>query len=465
MAALVIINNAIFSTTFMKVAEKLNEIGMDVIIVTDSMFTQDKFKLSSLGLKIYNFEEYSCENPSNAANGFWNIHSDYDRDNYYNSINANGNYWAKNSSRLTSFFESIFKRETIDFIFYENVSNGLAQAAYEVGKAFCIPYYGLTSSRMPQSALFTSIDSDLAESITKFINTDFIIPEEESNYLDSYIKNIETIQPDYMKTNGLSSTNFVKKVFKKRKMNHIIKTLLSFFESNENSFQIGSPLRKTINFNMREIKRFFNAKIINKYYKHDFDDKKFYLYPLHFHPESSTSILARFYDEFNLIKNISFSLSENEYLVVKDHLSAFGYESAKFYKKISELPNVILARPDLNAKTLVNKSLGVITLTSTVGYEAIIMDKPVVTFGEVFYNNHPLVFHAKGYADITSAFNFIKNNTKQSNLHREYTKKFLYAYKSLGFNLVINHSGGLSEQSKSAEVIVNNLIKKHSVGT
>ena len=37
---------------------------------------------------------------------------------------------------------------------------------------------------------------------------------------------------------------------------------------------------------------------------------------------------------------------------------------------------------------MIRNSIGVITLTSTVGYEALLLNKPVITLGKVFYSFH-----------------------------------------------------------------------------
>src|SRR5690606_36008536 len=114
--------------------------------------------------------------------------------------------------------------------------------------------------------------------------------------------------------------------------------------------------------------------------------EKYILYPLHYHPEASTSVLAGTYlDELAVIKNISFSLPHGVKLYVKDHVSAYGYPSLEFYEKLKNLPNVRLLSPFENTKILIARSCAVITLTSTVGYEALLMGKRVFLYGRVFY--------------------------------------------------------------------------------
>lgn len=466
MSWVILINNAVFGSVFTLIAKKLVSQGEKVIIVTDSKYTVEKFKLDQLNVSLHVFSTWCDDNQIseqliNKNDDFWNIHADFDRDNYYHSVrNKQNNYWGHISINLDNFFHQIFQSEKVDFIFYENISNGLAYSAYKIGKLYNIKYLGLTASRLPGFSLFSSLDLEIANNIENLLNQKSKLSPDDEMYLSNYIKNIENIMPDYMKYNGLNTTNFIHKVFKKRQLNNMFLTLKNMFKYEKNSFQIGNPMVKSFSFNYREIKRYFVSKRIKKLFSTSYQDKNFYLYPLHYHPESSTSILAKYYDEFNLIKNISFSLPHNEYLVVKDHLSASGYETYSFYKKISELPNVILVAPSENARSLINLSKGVFTLTSTVGYEAIILDKPVVAFGEVFYMKHPLVFAAKGYADISNGFDFLKNASS----HKEYTKCFLSAYKKSCFPFVVNYSN-LNEKEKDsmAENIITNLFKYNQI--
>ena len=48
-----------------------------------------------------------------------------------------------------------------------------------------------------------------------------------------------------------------------------------------------------------------------------------------------------------------------------------------------------LIRPGAATKTLIGESVGLITQTSTAGFEALVLGKPVWVLGEVFYDFHP----------------------------------------------------------------------------
>src|SRR5690606_22483223 len=127
-----------------------------------------------------------------------------------------------------------------------------------------------------------------------------------------------------------------------------------------------------------------NKNISRRYYLLEGDIVKdmkvdrFFVYPIHYHPESSTSVLAPYYtNEYSNILNISNSLPFGSFLYVKDHSSAIGVQGKEFYKKVSALPSVKLIPPSFNIKKLILASEGIITVNSTAGYEALILGKPV----------------------------------------------------------------------------------------
>ncbi|WP_446917354.1 hypothetical protein, partial [Klebsiella pneumoniae] len=98
--------------------------------------------------------------------------SDYDRDNYYHSVySSESNFWGRVSKNLYCFFESIFSKQRFDFVFYENVSNGLAYTANQVAEKYGVKYLGLTASRLPGRSLFSSLDDRLSKTILKTIDT------------------------------------------------------------------------------------------------------------------------------------------------------------------------------------------------------------------------------------------------------------------------------------------------------
>jgi len=121
-------------------------------------------------------------------------------------------------------------------------------------------------------------------------------------------------------------------------------------------------------------------------------EEKFVLYFLHKQPETSTLAKAPFHlDQVSLVQNISKSLPIDYRLYVKPHHNDFGNQSLDYYRRLSQRPNIRLLSVRANSHALIRDCAMVITITGSVGWEGILFEKPVLTFGNVFYNSFPLV--------------------------------------------------------------------------
>jgi len=131
-----------------------------------------------------------------------------------------------------------------------------------------------------------------------------------------------------------------------------------------------------------------------------------------------------------LIEKIAFNLYSDEILLVKEHVSNFGRYSKQDYNRIKNLPNVFLLAPEENTKEILLYIDFVITLTSTVGFEALLLDKKAITFGDIFYNAHKNSFRARSVEEMR---NFLDDQSMNITDHN-YNIKFLLAYKSNTFS-------------------------------
>lgn len=335
------------------------------------------------------------------------IYSDYERFCVFNiHKDKPAEYFRKLVIALPNFFEEIFASEDIDVVIFENVSNGFAAAAFLVAQQHGKKYLGISSSRLPGRFEIHESVLDVSEPIKKIYEKLLSTAEawELNPTMKDYLRNLETVEPDYMKQSEICvHRSFVEQYFNLAKILYGLK-LLRYSWSQKNFYydhQFGHPLSFSLKMLFRTLGRKVRLFFIKKFYRKPILDNSFYLYPLHFHPESSTSLLAPDYiDEFNVVRSIAFSLPFGSFLYVKDHKSAAGYPDLKFYKAISRLPNVKLIHYDENTKELIRHSRGIITLSSTVGYEALLFNKPVYILGRVFYEFHPLCRRVKSFGDL-----------------------------------------------------------------
>jgi hypothetical protein len=125
------------------------------------------------------------------------------------------------------------------------------------------------------------------------------------------------------------------------------------------------------------------------------DGEKYVLYPIHYQPEASTLVQAPMYlDQVALLRDIAASLPADHRLYVKEHVSNRGRRPLEFYEQIRAIPSVRLLGPDADTWTLIRNASVIAVITGTVGWEGLIFGKPVVTFGDVFFNLVPLVYQA-----------------------------------------------------------------------
>ncbi|AZO75662.1 hypothetical protein [Mesorhizobium sp. M1D.F.Ca.ET.043.01.1.1] len=388
---------------FNALAARFRNDGATVAVAVDSAFSRKENGLDSAGFAaVYDFssffvnhkvdfdilERYSGYNLNSA------LLSDFERAQTYGiwGNSADLDFFDRLKSALLTFFERIFEKHGTELVLYENVSNTFAHFALFVAQERRAVYIGLGASRLPGrfSVSGDPLADDSVERNFAAIRGGYKTVEPDVHrWVRDYIANIETIVPDYMKINGLERIALIKRYFRRDRLAKIKALLRHVSDSRTNSFQIGNPLRTYTSLFLRNVRRRLKAGTVRGMYQKAVAGERFLLYPMHFHPEASTSILAGTYlDEYEVIRNIAFSLPEGTRLYVKDHISAWAYPTLDFYRRIRSLPNVRLLGPHEPTKELIKSSVGVITLTSTVGYEALLLKKRVFLYGRVFYEFH-----------------------------------------------------------------------------
>lgn len=444
MNILILINNAPKYINFLKpLGDIFKSNGHNVIYACESHLPEILYGTSLEVEKTYYFTNHTKEvdriqlkeyEKSINLRSFY--YSCFDR-NYHHNVN---NQMDKNLDsiiyRLLDFYEEIIKKESVDLVLYENVSNSFAYAAYIVAKKHNKKYFGFITSRMPnrfeiwedeygeidrRGRLFeeldwTSLSSDEVTSITKYIES---------------IKG-NNVKPDYMKNNPMSmKVNYLSYYIKKLNIiNKYIHYYTDYKDDVGTAYQSAYPLKASYKYVLRNFKRKAKLSKLKSYYdEFDSDNEKYFLLPLHYQPESSTSVNAIFYDnQYEFIKNTAFSLPLGTALYVKDHPNGIGFAGMDFYKKLKRLPNVKYINPLSDTKELISKSQCIITLTSTMGYEALLLEKPVITMGKVFYNYHPYCYKLNGYNEMYKIIKQVLDDSDNRKEFFHYNIKFLSIY-------------------------------------
>jgi hypothetical protein len=128
---------------------------------------------------------------------------------------------------------------------------------------------------------------------------------------------------------------------------------------------------------------------------------RFAYYALHIEPEIAMLLYAPYYtNQIELIRATAHALPIEMLLYVKEHPGMVGYRTRAFYKELLKIPNVRLISPYVSGNRLAQHAQLSVTITSTSGWESLILKKPVITFGDVYYNDIPGVKRCTGFEEL-----------------------------------------------------------------
>lgn len=259
---------------------------------------------------------------------------------------------------------------------------------------------------------------------------------------------------------ALESGNFPKTSSYKRKWYYWVK----YNKLPENSWWPKSEMKKTIK------KRSLIVSGFEKRYRNlvDFSinlKKSYYVaVALHYQPKATTCPAGGvFVDQLLIIEMLDKLLPKNIEILVKEHISQFYNftESASgrsnlFYDRLNKFSNrVKYLDPKIPSFDVIDNSLAIVTVSGTIGFEALARGKPVLVFGRTWYEYAPGAFRIKTAKDLLIAYNSIIANDKITT-----TDEFDNYIKNLSNYFVYGtHSGSYIMRSKrSREESVQNIV-------
>ena len=101
-----------------------------------------------------------------------------------------------------------------------------------------------------------------------------------------------------------------------------------------------------------------------------------------------------------------------------------GRRKRAYYKELLKLPNVKLVAQNIKSFELIKNAKLITTITGTVGWEGALLGKPVITFGETFFNALSFV---KRVHDIETLPQVITEQLENFNYDQEEMVNFLTA--------------------------------------
>lgn len=423
-----------------ELSNKLKAKGYNVVIVLESRvgeYQANYKRIKYKGIKTYYLTDFA--NTYKSSDSMYananNVMCDYLRV-MKHGLNRKllETNWGFVSNCVNEFASHVFDAENIDLIISDRVSTALSYSFCEQAMRRSRPYWGITGSCLPGRYITTSTiysEAEIVENNYKnIIGGNLPITSTEKLWGESYLNKLEKQVPDYMfakRLNSLSLAKFINVVYLKI----IIGTLIYSIREREDKKNIlikAAPFSIIVNSVWKNTKRLIKSKLIRKYFINNQQKvgkpHKYFIYPVHYEPEATTVVSSSFYsNQLEIITNLAFSMPKDTILYVKEHVSNLGYPDIEFYRRVKSLPNVQLVWHDVNLKSLIPQSLGVITLTGTAGFEALLMGKPTYYFGNTFYTFHPNAIRLDNWNDCKRKLAMGYENKKHDKL------AFLIAFK------------------------------------
>lgn len=349
--------------------KELRKISKKYLIIYESNYFRKKYEKN----QIYSLEKWlgiSFSYISSFDRRFYNAEKRVD--------NRNPEDLLEYIARLVDFFRTFFVENEVEVFINTIEDDAVSVVAYYVAKKLSIRIIGFMPSRFPEKGVIFCED---------FKNI-CVFNEEKVEY-----KKIESL---YNKTT-IAGANNLEKNKNYWKLKSFVRRFKGIYFMWKNKIYINNILKnyesekfiiKKISF-FNEIRQYL-VKLIRyllvKRILKPQSENNYFLFPLHYLDDAQITFREPLLEQFNLIYNISRSLPEDCFLYVKPHPHYLGTDvSIKNLIKIKKLKNVKIINPLVPPLNLIKKSLGVITINSTTGFEAIIMGIPVITFGHDFY--------------------------------------------------------------------------------
>ena len=135
------------------------------------------------------------------------------------------------------------------------------------------------------------------------------------------------------------------------------------------------------------------------------DDHEIVLYPLHQEPEATLNYMSEFMSsQVATIENILKCLGPHQRLIVKEHPVDKGALLRPKFRALREsYSNLAFLPAEVPAREILARCERVVTLTSSVGWEAAVLGKSVCVMGEIYWDSVPGVTRIANWQELRKA--------------------------------------------------------------
>jgi hypothetical protein len=154
------------------------------------------------------------------------------------------------------------------------------------------------------------------------------------------------------------------------------------------------------------------------------DDRPFVYFPLHVTDDYKIKrVIPHCVDQAAIIELIAASLRQGIDLVLKEHPMSIGRNPLGLLRRLNRNKNIRLVDPYTSSHELIRRARAVAVISSTVGLEALLHGRPVMTVGQPFYAGYGITVDVDSFREVPDATQRLLRFTPD----RETTLRFLHA--------------------------------------
>ncbi|OQX79361.1 MAG: hypothetical protein B6D56_07260 [Candidatus Omnitrophica bacterium 4484_70.1] len=439
------------SPLMIEVAWRLKkEYGVEVIGVScgnrwKHLLKKKRFKLVNLGEYLaQNWEGYKFSKAtlSELEGKYGEVHNIWwfiDVDRFINNVNRKK--FSSKGEKLKllclhfKFWEEFYSRYHPDYFYTTGIHCLALLTSIAVAQHQQVKFRSFTSARFPQPRfLFVSNYLDEWEEANNFFGKilNLKVSDQELKEAYDFLNMFLTTpsKPFYVTTKKSFDFYFylVREFFRRLKWKYVDGWGKDRFE------YFTPPL---LSRTRQEIEARIKKVILYKFYFNQYAYKTpppgmDYLFcTLQVQPEEATDLWGMYHsNQIAFIENIAKSLPLNVKLLVKEHIPAVGWREGikKFYEKINRISNVELVHPLADTYEFIKKAKAVVVNSGTVGWEALLFKKPVIIFGEAFYNHSGLTYRVENFRDFRNTLKIILHKERIfPDNYEDILTKFIYS--------------------------------------
>ena len=182
--------------------------------------------------------------------------------------------------------------------------------------------------------------------------------------------------------------------------------LVSFgeFVTRKLRFERDNEYFRPLDLLRKEASGFLRSHSARLLYERRDPDRRFVYFPLHVTDDYKIkTLIPHCRDQAALVELIADSLPPGYDLVVKEHPMSVGRNPLGWLRRLRRRQNVKLVHPRVSSHVLMREADAVAVISSTVGLEALLYEKPVLTLGDPFYAGFGVTLDAASFAEIPEA--------------------------------------------------------------